>query len=288
MIGEIWNKQSRWSQAADALKHRVTVAHDFILAFTVAGAGLSATGVVVGVDTDAGQILVYAAAAVAAAVTIANAFAGKEALEPWTTARAVSEAIKSEVYTYLPRAGDYATGDADEKLAQEVERLEETGADLTPKVEKFTAKTRKPPEIPDAKAYADVRVRSQIDAYYRVKAGEYDTKILIARVIEVALGALGAALAVIAAARKDGDWAVWVPVVTTATTALAAHVAAERWRFLRLEFSRTALQLSHLLGRFERGKLKGDEFIVQSETAISLQNAAWVAKFAAPDAPAAK
>ena len=80
----------------------------------------------------------------------------------------------------------------------------------------------------------------------------------------------------------------WVPVVTTATTALAAHVAAERWRFLRLEFSRTALQLSHLLGRFERGKLNGDEFIVQSETAISLQNAAWVAKFAAPDAPAAE
>jgi hypothetical protein len=104
----------------------------------------------------------------------------------------------------------------------------------------------------------------------------------------VALGALGAALAVIAAARKDGDWAVWVPVVTTATTALAAHVAAERWKFLQLEFSRTALQLSHLLARFERKKLDPKDFIVRCETAISLQNAAWVAKFAAPDAPAAE
>ena len=283
MIQSIWDKQSQWSQAADDLKDRVAAARDFVLTFTIVGAILSTAGAGVGLDTTTGQILVYLAAVVAAGTAIATAFAGKEDSEPWTRARSVAEAIKSEVYTYLAKAGDYAVPHgAENRLAEQVQRLEEAAADLYVRATAFTPKPRTAPVLGDTAAYATKRVKGQIDGYYLPTARKLDRRIRNARLLVVLLGAIGSAFAVAAGKFELDGLAVWVPVLTSITAALTTHVAAERWDFLRLEYSRTALQLSHLLSSFDRGKLTGGEFVVGCESVITAQNAAWIAKLAAP------
>lgn len=287
MIQAIWDKQSQWSQAADDLKDRVATARDFILTFTIVGAILSTAGAGFGLDTTTGQILVYLAAAVAGGSAIATAFAGRESSEPWTRARSVAEAIKSEVYTYLARAGDYAADGAGDRLAEQIERLEEGAADLYVRATAFRPKPRTPPAVTDAASYAAKRVKGQIDGYYLAEARALDGRIRTARVIVVALGAIGSAFAVAAGKFELDGLAVWVPVLTSITSALATHVAAERWDFLRVEYARTALQLSHLLSAFERGRLGSGEFVVGCESVITAQNAVWIAKLAEPPEAAA-
>ena len=66
--------------------------------------------------------------------------------------------------------------------------------------------------------------------------------------------------------------------MTTVSAAIAAHAAAERYEFLRLEYSRTARELEHLLSRWKRSKLSDDEFVMKCESVISVQNEAWMAK----------
>ncbi|MDA0160224.1 DUF4231 domain-containing protein [Solirubrobacter ginsenosidimutans] len=282
MIQAVWDKQSQWSQAADDLKDRVTTARDFVLTFTIVGAVLSTAGAGVGLDTTTGQVLVYLAAVVAAGSAIATAFAGKENSEPWTRARSVAEAIKSEAFTYLAQAGDYAAATRDDRLAEQVARLEEGAADLYVRVTAFKPKQRVPPVVTDAGTYATERVKQQVEGYYLPKARELDGWIRRARLLVVVLGAIGSAFAVAAGKFELSGLAVWVPVVTSITSAITAHVAAERWDLLRLEYSRTALQLSHLLSSFERDKLQPGEFVVGCETVITAQNKAWLAKLAEP------
>jgi hypothetical protein len=282
MIQAVWDKQSQWSQAANDLKDRVATARDFVLTFTIVGAVLSTGGAAVGLDTTTGQILVYLAAVVAAGSAIATAFAGKEDSEPWTRARSVAEGIKSEAYLYLAKAGDYADRDsADDRLAEQVERLEEGAADLFVRATAFTPKARET-IVKDAATYATERVSGQIDDYYLDKARELDGRIRTARVLVVLLGATGSAFAVAAGKFELDGLAVWVPVLTSITAAITTHVAAERWDFLRLEYSRTALALSHLLSSYARGRLKDGEFVVACESVITAQNAAWIAKLAEP------
>ena len=282
MIDEIWDKQSQWSQAADDLKDRLAAARDLVLTFTIIGAVLSTAGAVFGLDTTTGQILVYLAAAVAGGSAIAAAFAGREGSEPWTRARSVAEAIKSEVYTRLAKAGPYAEDGADDLLAAQVVALEEGAADLYAHATGFRPKSRSTPAVRDATTYAAKRVKGQIDSYYLRRARELDGQIRMARLLVVLLGAIGSAFAVAAGKFELDGLAVWVPVLTSVTAGIATHVAAERWEFLRLEYSRTALQLSHLLSSFERGKVTGGEFVVACEAVITAQNAAWIAKLSAP------
>jgi hypothetical protein len=281
-IAEIWDKQSQWSQAADDLKDRLAAARDFVLGFTIIAAVLSTAGAVFGLDTTTGQILVYLAAAVAAGSAIATAFAGREGSEPWTRARSVAEAIKSEIYTYLAKAGPYSGAGADDLLADQIVALEEGAADLYVHATAFQPKSRAAPAVDDATTYAAKRVKGQIDSYYLRRARELDGQIRTARVIVVLLGAIGSGFAVAAGKFELDGLAVWVPVLTSITSGIATHIAAERWEFLRLEYSRTALQLSHLLSAFERGKVTGGEFVVACEAVITAQNAAWIAKLSAP------
>ena len=78
--------------------------------------------------------------------------------------------------------------------------------------------------------------------------------------------------------------AVWVPVVTTVSGALAAHIAATRYEFLLVEYARTAAQLERLrdgrqtLTDPDQAAYADDEFVAQCERVISDQNEAWMAK----------
>ena len=282
MLQDVWDKQSRWSQAADELKRQVTKARAMLLGFAIVGAVLSTLGAVLGLDTVAGKVCAFVAAAAAGLAAIAAGFAGRQGLEPWTRARSVSEAIKSEVYTYLPRAGDYAKGNADARLLDRIKGFEDDAAELAATAQRQKPVERQPPVVANAAAYGLVRAKQQKDDYYLKNVKKLDHRIRSARRAEVALGIVGALLAAAAGTWEIDELAVWVPVVTTITAAIATHVAAERWTFLQLEYSRTALQIERLISALNGGQITPDRFILDCEEVISTQNSAWMAKLAQP------
>ena len=99
------------------------------------------------------------------------------------------------------------------------------------------------------------------------------------RRVEVGLAAVGVLLGAAAGTWELDAAAVWVPVVTTIGAAIAAHVAAERYSYLLVEYQRTAEELRRIAER--RGAAAGltDEQLVQrAEEVISIQNQGWMAK----------
>jgi hypothetical protein len=63
-------------------------------------------------------------------------------------------------------------------------------------------------------------------------------------------------------------------------------VAAERYEFLWIEYSRTASELRRLADRRSAAdgrSLSGPELIVECEQVISVQNQAWMAKWGEED-----
>jgi hypothetical protein len=105
---------------------------------------------------------------------------------------------------------------------------------------------------------------------------------------EITLALIAAGLAATAAVTPGV--AAWAAVVTTAGGAVAAFIAAQRYEFLWIEYSRTASELRRLL---ERGTaadgraLSGPELVAECEQVISVQNQAWMAKWGDDDAGAA-
>jgi hypothetical protein len=71
-------------------------------------------------------------------------------------------------------------------------------------------------------------------------------------------------------------------MVTTAAGTVAAYIAAERYEFLWIEYSRTASELRRLLDRgtaADRRVSSGPELVSECEQVISAQNQAWMAKW---------
>jgi hypothetical protein len=67
---------------------------------------------------------------------------------------------------------------------------------------------------------------------------------------------------------------------------VAAHIAAERYEYLWIEYSRTASELRRLLGRRtapDGRPLSDSELVAECEQVISVQNQAWMAKWGEED-----
>ena len=109
------------------------------------------------------------------------------------------------------------------------------------------ARTRPLPAVRDVDSYLAVRVRqSQLDGYYQPKA-RLLRRLRALKAVEVTLALVAAALAALAAVSPSVG--AWAAVVTTAAGAVAAYIAAERYEFLWIEYSRTASDLRRLLVR---------------------------------------
>ena len=95
-------------------------------------------------------------------------------------------------------------------------------------------------------------------------------------------------------ATRDIDFSAWVAVVTTLGTALAAHVAANRYDFIVMSYTGTALRLEDLVAEWRSRPARPggadvaawSAFVKLCEQAISIENESWLAKFA-EDKPAA-
>jgi SMODS and SLOG-associating 2TM effector domain 1/Protein of unknown function (DUF4231) len=277
-----WQRQSVWSQTADKLKEGPGRLRGLRLALTVVAAVLALAGSQVKhLSLGASVVLAVAAALALAAVGLLRGRANAEQARRWTRARSVSEALKTEVFLFLSDAGAYEAADQESRLEAEVRRLERDAGDLQRFTEGVRARERSLPAVHDLDSYLDVRVRqSQLEGYYEPKARLMRQRLRLLKSAEIALALVAAALAATAATWPDV--AAWAAVVTTASGAMAAYIAAERYEFLWIEYSRTASELRRLLDRrtaADGRQLSDSELAQECEQVISVQNQAWMAKW---------
>jgi hypothetical protein len=277
-VEEAWRSQSVWSQTADRLKHTLTRWRDLALALSVAGGVLANAAVLADLESLVGKLLAAVGAFAIAAAGIIRPRGSGAAVQDWTRARSVSEAIKSEVYRYLARSDEYATGDPEQRLNTALATLAVGAADHQAKAATIEPKRRSVPAVRDAATYVSERLEPQIE-WYAGKAATMHRRIGRVSAAQLLIGLGGAAVAAAAAATELDSVAIWVPVVTTIAAAVTAHAAAERYEYLLVEYSRTAAELRRLkaTARAEPG------FVKRCEDVISTQNEGWMAKLAEPE-----
>jgi hypothetical protein len=281
-VERAWEEQRGWSQAAGRLKRDRERKRALALGLTVVGAVLSAGGLAAGLASDWGKVLAFGAAAAVALAELVRARVGPQAVSDWTRARSIAEAIKSEVYVELAGVGGPGFDDR-------VDTITDLGRDLLPHRAHAALCSRPLPPVDDVASYLKVRVGGQIDDFYRPRARELQRRIEASRRMELALAVLGALLAAAAGTWESDSLAVWVPVLTTIAAACTAHHAAARREYLLVEYLRTAQELERLRRRTGSvAELSDEQLIRRAEEVISVQNEAWMARFAggAPSIPA--
>lgn len=270
-----WQRQSVWSQTADKLKTAPSRARTAELILIVVAAALALAGSQLKeVSAPASLALGVVAAVTLAAVGLLRAQTSTEQVQRWTQARAVSEMIKTEVFTYLTGTGRYEAPDKETLLAAETQRLEYEAADLSPYNRGVQPVSRSLPPVHDLESYLQVRVRdSQLKGYYDRNATILESRIRQLKVAQIALALGAAALAAVASIAPSV--AAWAAVATTAIGAVTAYNATQRYEFLWIEYSRTASKLRRLLDlrtADDGTPLSRAELVAECEHVISATN----------------
>jgi hypothetical protein len=271
-----WKEQSVWSQTAGRLKRDLERNRAWALRLGVAGAILSGAAVAWGIDRSLGKVL---AALSALAVGVAGLIrqSGQGRVQSWTNARAVSEALKSEVYLHLARVTD------DARFEEQVEAIDNDASGLIEHRAGIEPAERSLPEVDGIDSYVEKRVGEQID-YYEHSANGLRTRVTWVRRAEGALAVAAVVLAALGGIAAEDALAVWVPVVTTVAAAVTAHAAAARYEYLLVEYLRTAHALRRLRDRQGTARgLSDEELIRRAEGILSAQNAGWLVKLTSGD-----
>ncbi|NLU76215.1 DUF4231 domain-containing protein [Streptomyces sp. HNM0575] len=284
-ISAVWDQQSVWSQAAGRLKAQVVRARVAALALGLAAAALgTAASQALMWSESAGRALAFAAAAAAGCAPLAARRGGPDTVSEWIRVRAVSEALKAESYVCMAGAGAYRGNEAAGELLRERARgFVADGGDLLRHTTGITPEERPVPGVRDEESYAELRLRRQLEGYYRPRAAYMRRKVGLHERIEFALGGLGAVMAAVAATWGVERLAAWVAVAASAGVAVTAHALAQRYAYQQLEFTRTAEELERLLEGWsagaERAPEAADRFVAECEHVISVQNEAWMIRW---------
>jgi hypothetical protein len=281
----VWRQQSSWSQTANKLKRDLTRWRAAALALTITGAVLATLGTQVAtISSPAGKGLVWASAVAVGLVPVIRPRFGRQAVEAWTRARSASETLKEQVYTYLAEVSPYREDGRDQRMRDQADATLAAVDDLQPHTAGIEPVPRKLPAVRDVDGYVAIRVNEQIHGYYRTQADKLNDRLRWLRGAEFTLAAAAVVAAATAGSLGVKGAAAWIPVLTTVSAALTAHVAAARYEFLLIEYARTAAQLERLRDRRhvpadpDQAARADDEFVAQCERIISAQNEAWMAK----------
>lgn len=286
LVTALWQEQSRWSVAADQMKRRIERSRSLALVIMVLVAVLGTGSATLGpVNSTLARVLAGLAAVGAAVIPILRPRWSGVALRDWTRTRSMSETLKSYVYLWL--AGVETPGQDREaaSLQNAINELRLNVVDLMPNVNETAPTDRPLPDVHDMPSYFEVRVAEQIDDFYRVRAQQLTHRLRAFDRASLVLALIGALLGGVAAATGSVGIAAWLPVATTVATALATHVAAARWRIQRLEYLRTAEQLSQLKSEAEGATTPGRmrELVLAAEATVTAENQAWMTKLTTDD-----
>ena len=231
-------------------------------------------------SSTAGKILSWLATVCASVVALMQGFTRPQRVHTWMRARSVSEALKAETYTFLAGVAPYRGEDQQRVFRKKVDGVLADAEDLQAKTIGLESAQRGLPSVSDVDSYCTVRVRGQIDGYYRRKSGQMNRRAQWFRGIEIGLAVIAALLSATAAVSGQPGWSAWLPVVTTITAAVAAEAAVQRYSALAVEYARTNAELERLLrDRAKPATAEADDaFVREAERVISLQNEAWMAR----------
>lgn len=281
-VAEVWSRQSVWSQTANRMKVSIGRFRTVSLALAVGGAVVATVASMAGVSRTVSSVLMVVATVAVGLVPVLRPRWSGPVLRDWTRVRSVSEALKSEVYLYLARAGDYAGPDRDAQLSTSTDAVSRDASDLLCHTSGIEPARRDLPPVTDHRSYFDVRVGGQADGYYRLRAAQLQMRLSWFRLTEMALAVAGVVLGALAARFPGWGLGVWIAVAATVTAAVAAHVAAARYDYQLVEYLRTADELARLWRAAARTTSFSelDDLVVRCEWVISVQNEGWMAKLA--------
>jgi hypothetical protein len=280
-----WERQRIWSLSATGLRQRIDRARRITLILAVATAILAvAAGQMAGLPTPWGEapgwgkLLNFLAALTAG---VGAWFARRTELggiRTWTTVRAVAEGLKSEIYQCLAGGVAYLGAEAGQVLTQRCHLLLQEAHREDPGLERVTlgvtADDKPLPAVRDGASYIEKRVNDQIN-WYRGRAKDYEQRVRALRALIEVLGLLAVVASAAGAFLGRQGVAAWVPVITTITTAVVAHVSASRYEEQVADFLRTARDLESLR-HTRRSQAMGDAaFIEACEALLATENRAW-------------
>jgi hypothetical protein len=286
-------RQGIWSETANRLKAQYETARWRTFLLSIGGAMLATlASQVSGGDRKFAALAAALCFAIAAFITARSL--GNQNATLWLRARAASEALKKEAFTYAAGAAPY-----DDPLTRkstlnqardEIERsVDEIIGYAAPTGRGSAPKTQLTPE-----EYVKNRVEKQIVEYFEPKANAAQRTAARLRWVEGFL-ALAAAVLSTAAAVIDKheffDIAAIMGVVTTISSALVAHISAGRYDFTVASYRATARRLRNVLAEapetFNAPSPEWSAFVNECESILWDANNTWLAKWAKPsDAPA--
>lgn len=281
-----WDQQSVWSQAADRAKASIDRARAWGLALGLAAAVLgTAASQTMAAHPTAGKALAFAAACATGLVPLVARQAGPGAVRDWTRLRVTSEAVKSEVHTWLAGVAPYRGPDAQLALHDRLKLLREDVAHLVPHTVGIEPVVRRPPPVSDVPSYIELWLRPQISTYYLPRAREMGRRLAVVGRAELVLGAAGVLLGALAGTFAVEQAAAWVAVATTAAATVGAHGLAANYAYQQVQFAATAADLEHAIERrLVDEALTGaaeDAFVAHCEHTISVLNGSWMTKWTA-------
>lgn len=295
-LESIWGRYRVWAATSRAAKAKLSRWRRVVLTLGIAGGVVGALSAQQEIPWDRIWPPLPKALGIASAALLGlAAYFSKEILSPddetrWLRARSAAEGFKREAYLLLARVPPYdgevvSLSRADE-IAAAVEGLRRET--LTPEQKRERMPTA-PLTVQD---YIRVRVDEQVNEFYEPAAERNEAVVRKIKTVTVALGALAVVLGLL------GYLWVGIPafvaVITTVTTALAAHLYAGRYQYLVVSYQATAQKLEGLRdawkvsGKTDDDKAERARFILACEEVFAAENGAWMAEWTKPSGQPSK
>ncbi|WP_411082838.1 DUF4231 domain-containing protein [Streptomyces sp. cmx-18-6] len=281
----VWAQQASWSLAANRQKRQIgRVRAVSLFCFVIAAVLGTAAAQTGSAHPAVARWLAFGAAVAVGAVTVLNSRVGQGQIQDWTRLRSVSEAFKGEVYACLAGVGSYRTPQAVAVLRDAVNGIRAEAGDLLHHIADIPVDPARPlPDVDGVDSYFRVRVRGQIDDYYRPKALWMRGRLRIVRRTELLLGGAAVLLGAGSGAFQVEAAAAWVAVLSTVSATVVAYATAAKYEYQELEFLRTADELERILADWQlsahRTPQTEDALVSRCEQVISILNDTWMVKW---------
>lgn len=286
-IEEVWREYQKWSAISRSMKTKENRFRDWAAYLGLGGAALGAAAGVAPETSLAGIPVASAlgsasAGAVGFATYLSQKILKPEGQRPWTRARSLAEALKRAVWLSLFSVPPYDGSNADLVLEKRAEAFRENTVKDLP-IEAQPAVENKPPPSPaGVEDYVRSRMQEQIDWYAR-RVAEFTAKVTKWKRVSGVLGLLASASGLSMLTRFG--LSSWVPVLTTATAAVAAHLASQRYQTLIPLYQDTERALRFRLARWrnlsddQRTDEEARSLIQDSEEIMARENESWRAEW---------
>jgi SMODS and SLOG-associating 2TM effector domain 1/SMODS and SLOG-associating 2TM effector domain 3 len=295
LVESAWRDQAIWSEVANRLKAELSMWRNRAAVAGVLGAFLGTLAATLGGLGERWwwlRALIALAGAVVLAVVpyVVRTKVSKDRVREWVRARSASEALKEIIYRYLVGAPSFNSASSPADLIKRCQTVKEKVRDLNIYAASIAPPRKVRPLTLTADGYVESRVNDEVEGYYRPKGREKAFAAKRLHDLEFGLGLLAVVMAAMASAAAATGvtqlslFGPWVAVVTTASAAVTAHLAASRYDHEAMTYFGTADRLIGLRDEWLVNPNRLDptcvaRFVDDCEHAISTENEAWLAEW---------